>query len=388
MYRTQMATNRPDPEGVAVAGRLHFLDNLKTFIILLVVFFHSAYAYALYLSQDWYVVDPQQSLFFDVFIITTFAFMMPVMFFIAGYMGAASLVRKGQADFWRDKLRHIIIPWALGAIIVAPAIVYVAHASRGVYPFYLSYWVHYFSSQDYQTHGQVHFYFLCTLALYYVALSVVYRINNAVVTVSPGRPSGRFLVLFGLTTGILFFFGTLIVDEGRWVKIAIFDVPGARFIPFMCYFFLGVFAYKRRWFTPRGYSPRLRPWALLCAGSFIVFTTFLNKQLQMSTTGRVCYSLSQFLFCLAAVFSLFAIFQKRLNFTNRLLTSLSTHSYGTYFIHYLVIVAVILCFRGVHINVFLKWLLAGTVSAVVSCLISRYGFSLTPFFGLARPKGG
>jgi peptidoglycan/LPS O-acetylase OafA/YrhL len=47
------------PEGDNPFRRLYFLDNLKTFIILLVVFFHAAYAYAVYYSQDWYVVDTQ-----------------------------------------------------------------------------------------------------------------------------------------------------------------------------------------------------------------------------------------------------------------------------------------------------------------------------------------
>jgi len=310
------------------------------------------------------------------------------MFFVAGYMGIASLARKSQADFWRDKLWRIIAPWALGALIVAPAIAYVAHASRGDYPSYLSYWAHYFFSQDYQMHGQVHFYFLCVLALYYVVLWVVYRIYPSLSARSVLKPSTLFLVLFGLATGILCYFGLLFVDEGRWVKIAIFDVPGAKFIPFMCYFFLGVLAYRRQWFTPFGYDPRLWPWALMCTGSFVVFTTFLNEQLRTTTVGMIGYSLFQFLLCLAAVFALFAVFQKYLNFTNRLLTNLSVCSYGTYFIHYLVIVVVILGLRGFHMNVFLKWLIGGAVSAIVSYLISRYLLARTPLFGRTARRPG
>ena len=149
------AVEPPREEGTT-SDRLHFLDNLKTFIIFLVVFFHSAYAYALYLSQDWYVVDTQHSLFFDAFILTAFAFMMPVMFFVAGYMGVGSLARKGQASFWRDKLLRIVAPWALGALVCRPRDQLRLSASRGICASYLHYWPHYFFSPDYQSHGQVH----------------------------------------------------------------------------------------------------------------------------------------------------------------------------------------------------------------------------------------
>jgi len=128
----------PGPmEQSSPSGRLYFLDNLKTFIILLVVFFHSAYAYSIYYSEDWFVVDTQKSLFFDVFIMVAFAFLMPVMFFVAGYFGNRSLARKELLPFWRDKFYRIIIPWALGVLILAPARGYMHSLSRNLYPSYL-----------------------------------------------------------------------------------------------------------------------------------------------------------------------------------------------------------------------------------------------------------
>lgn len=99
--------------------------------------------------------------------------------------------------------------------------------------------------------------------------------------------------------------------------------------------------------------------------------------------GVVCYSLLQFFFCLSAAFTLIALFRKRFNFTTKPLSSLATNSYGTYFIHYPVIVLVILVVRGLGLNVFLKWLIAGIVSATVSHFISKYILSTTPLFGRA-----
>ena len=89
--KSSLAINPSLPEQNILSGRVYFLDNLKTFIILLVVGFHAAYAYSIYLSQDWYVVDPQKSQFFDVFILSAFAFMMPVMFFFFSMTFASGL---------------------------------------------------------------------------------------------------------------------------------------------------------------------------------------------------------------------------------------------------------------------------------------------------------
>jgi len=49
-------------------------------------------------------------------------------------------------------------------------------------------------------------------------------------------------------------------------------------------------------------------------------------------------------------------------------------------------VLVILAFRDLHVNVFLKWLLAGALSATVSYLISKHLLSKTPFFGKAAKQ--
>ena len=364
-------------------GRLYFLDNLKTFIILLVVFFHAAYAYSIYYSQDWYVVDTQKSLFFDVFITTAFAFMMPVMFFVAGYFGIRSLAPKGQLSFWRDKLHRIVIPWALGVLVLAPAIGYVHSVSRNHYPPYLSYWVHYFFGKEYQAHGQVHFYFLGMLTLFYLALSVAYRIHKPLGNIDnkPITPSRGFFILFGLATGIIFFCGNLVIDEGLWLKIGVFDIPATRFIPYMGYFFLGVFAYKQQWFTASGYTPKLKGWDLMCVISFILFTTFLNKRIMPERTRMLFYALSYFFFCLTAIFSLLAFFKKRVDFTTRRLSSLSANSYAIYFIHYLIVVLIILAFRGIQWSAFIKHPLVWILSAMVSYLISKYLLSKTPMFG-------
>ena len=381
----------PSPPGKASStARVYFLDNLKTFIILLVVFFHSAYAYSIYYSEDWYVIDTQKSLFFDVFITVAFAFMMPVMFFVAGYFGNRSLARKGLLPFWKDKCYRIVIPWALGVLILAPARAYMHSLSRNLYPSYLGYWAHYFFGKECQTHGQAQFYFLGMLTLFYAVLSVVHLVHTSIANVSnkPTKPSSLSFILFGLTAGLIFFVGNLVIGEAMWPKIAIFDVPGTRFIPYMFYFFLGVFAYKQQWFIPSGYNPALKRWIPMCALSFFIFLISLNKK--PGEIGMAAlYALAYFFFCMTAVFSLLAFFQKRIDFTSGLLASLSANSYAIFFIHYSVILWIILALREPQWNAFVKWLLVGILSVIVCYAVARYALSKTPMFSSkVRPAQG
>lgn len=76
--------------------RIIFLDNLKTLVIALVVVFHGAMSYMAYAPEWWYVLDDERSLAATVFVVWADVFIMPVMFFISGYFGAASLAGTGS----------------------------------------------------------------------------------------------------------------------------------------------------------------------------------------------------------------------------------------------------------------------------------------------------
>lgn len=370
------------PENDA-SGRFYFLDNLRTFIILLVVIFHASYPYSIYFSQGWSVVDTQKSLFFDVFILGLYAFLMPVIFFISGYFGISSLARKGQSAFWKDKLFRIVIPWAVGVLVVAPAMAYMHYLSKNLHPAYLNYWVHYFSSRDYQLRGQGPLYFLGVLTLYYIVLSLVYRIYKplGVIKSQPIKSWNKILILFGLATGVIFFCGNLLIDEGLFAKIGIFDIPVTRFIPYLCYFFLGVFAYKQQWFTVSGFNPAVKWWPWVCLVCFQAFTTFTRKGLMPAKIELAGYSIFYYFFCLSATIILLAIFRKRFNYTTKLLGSLSANSYPIYFIHMLVVLPLNIAFIGLRWNAFIKYPLVAIFSVLGSYLVSKYALSWIPFFG-------
>jgi fucose 4-O-acetylase-like acetyltransferase len=105
-------------------------------MVVLVVVYHSCGAYAT-VAPHWVVHDTSSSMadvireLFDVF-------MMPVLFFVAGYFALTSLEKKGTWEFLKDKVKRLVVPWALAVLIFVPLVVY-DQPIKPVRPFW-KYW--------------------------------------------------------------------------------------------------------------------------------------------------------------------------------------------------------------------------------------------------------
>ncbi len=90
----------------SVSARLHYLDNLRTFAVMLVLLHHTAITYGA--SGGWYYheVDDASltSIILTLYCAVDQAFFMGLLFFISGYFSPISLDHKGTARFLGDKL--------------------------------------------------------------------------------------------------------------------------------------------------------------------------------------------------------------------------------------------------------------------------------------------
>ena len=77
-------------------NRIHWMDNLRTIIIFLVVLYHvgGVYEAAGLWKWFWIVVDPATISWVGILGVVFDIFMMPTMFFISGYLTPASLKDK------------------------------------------------------------------------------------------------------------------------------------------------------------------------------------------------------------------------------------------------------------------------------------------------------
>jgi peptidoglycan/LPS O-acetylase OafA/YrhL len=241
--------------------RLYYLDNLRSFVILLVVVFHVALAFMIPAPGYWPVIDPQQSRFFTGIVLLTDVPIMPIMFMIAGYFGLASLASKGQVAFWRDKLLRVVLPWILGFLIIAPLNPYFWLRSRVTTPPKFSYfWFHMFFTKRFNTQGAL--WFLGVLTLFYLGLSLAYALYQPLgKRIKNEGPDFGFWLAFLLFASTVFMVVNQFWFDFQWVPVKyVLWVQPTRVSLEAFYFVLGVYAYRRHWFASDGYKPKIAVW--------------------------------------------------------------------------------------------------------------------------------
>lgn len=93
--------------------RVHYMDNLRAFAMLLGIFFHAALAYSPLLGEVWLTADPQQSKVVDLLAYFSHTFRMPLFFIIAGFFAAMMVQKRGIGGLIKNRLLRIGLPFAL-----------------------------------------------------------------------------------------------------------------------------------------------------------------------------------------------------------------------------------------------------------------------------------
>jgi glucan biosynthesis protein C len=116
------------------SDRLHALDAVRGFALLLGVALHGAQPYVA--GIPWVTAEPPSTLVAGLWY-TIHLFRMPLFFLIAGFFGRSVLERRGTLGFINDRSRRILIPLVVGlpVIMLVTALAYVLGAlAAGVDP--------------------------------------------------------------------------------------------------------------------------------------------------------------------------------------------------------------------------------------------------------------
>ena len=102
------------PESGQNPERLHALDAVRGFALLLGIVFHSTMSFLNSSGQGWLIVDKDPSTTLSVVFYVLHMFRMATFFFIAGFFAHLLFHRRGQRAFVRDRLRRIGLPLVVG----------------------------------------------------------------------------------------------------------------------------------------------------------------------------------------------------------------------------------------------------------------------------------
>ncbi|KAJ7668438.1 acyltransferase 3 [Mycena polygramma] len=141
-----------DPEGELAAllprlirdSRLHYIDNLRSALVALVIFHHAALPFGA--IGSWPYTSPyhaaESSPILITFVAVNQSYFMGSLFFLSGHMSAVSASRKNWRAFCVDKLKRLGLPVVVYILLVHPMVLAIVWWSqnRPIFPALTSYW--------------------------------------------------------------------------------------------------------------------------------------------------------------------------------------------------------------------------------------------------------
>ncbi|HYO42199.1 MAG TPA: acyltransferase [Candidatus Limnocylindrales bacterium] len=350
--------------------RLVFLDNLRASVILLVIVLHASISYMLYGPPWWYVVDPDQGLEFTALVLLVDVPLMPILFFVAGYLALPSLRRHGTGAFVRGKLVRLGAPWVFGVVVLAPLITYVGYLSRGVPTGYLEFWTGDFWGPMFQ---QAVYWFLGVLLALFLLLAWAWEASPRLQgwTPTPSRPGPWFFPAFVALSAVGAILFSPVNGLDDWVPFGwLFVVQPARLGFYAGYLVLGIVAERRGWLGPGGYQPDPPTWVAGAVATGIAYLAYRLTGSLDTAPERIVAGLLFSAFCLSALMAGVAGFARWGSWTGRTWRALAANSFGIYYVHPLILYPLAWGLVGVPLPPLAKVVILVVVTACGSLALS------------------
>jgi glucan biosynthesis protein C len=246
------------------ADRLLFIDNIRWFAISLVVVMHAAVTYSPFGS--WYFRDlsgTSRTLAIGLGTYQSFqhAVSMGLLFGIAGYFARASLLRKGGADFLRDRAYRLGLPLLLYVFIIGPVTEYYVAGSWNSNPRrpFGTDWLYHIATGDFLS-GSGPLWFCLVLLVFCAVLAAWHAVLPLRPTCTPaqsGPTLPRTLAFIAAMALLSFLMGVLVPRDRTVLNVDLHDLPQ---YPLM--FLAGLQAHRQDW--PRHFPTQTgRMWGIL-----------------------------------------------------------------------------------------------------------------------------
>ncbi|MBW7992015.1 MAG: acyltransferase family protein [Planctomycetes bacterium] len=236
----------------AIKGnRIYFLDNLRTFMIFLVVLVHAGDVYEStgMWGSFWIVDDSTTNNISGLLGLILDIFLMATMFFISGYLAPASLKSKKGWTFIKSKFTRLILPWIIGVLTLIPLYKVIFLFSRNLPQ---EHWTTYFHFSKGNISGQSWLWFLPVLFLF----NILYLLfSKAKIRVPNISLKGAVFVTFLI--GWVYSAGMDIFGLRGWTKIGLLDFQNERLLIYFMVFLLGALCFRLKIFDAKPKSKML-----------------------------------------------------------------------------------------------------------------------------------
>lgn len=369
------------------------LSNLRGFVILLVVAFHSFLAYlasqpaspASFDSPPYHwkafpILDSERWFGFDIFCAFQYVYLMHLMFFLSGLFVWSSLQRKGAMRFLYNRALRLGLPFVLGVYLLMPVAHYPVYRVTAVDPSWSAFWAHW-TALPFWASGQLWFLWQL-LALNAVAAALFAVVPKAGdflgrLSARAGEHPGRYFIALVTVSALAYVPMASVYHPWQWVQFGPFAMQPSFTLHYVIYFFagVGIGAYGiDRGLLGSGAMLAMR-WPLWVAGAFGAFLLWIIPT-ALSVNGwdsvvpglEALADLGLVLSCAGISFGLAAVFIRFSTWRWWGFASLSNHAYGIYLVHYVFVIWLQYLLLGVALFAIAKGLIVFTVTIVLSWL--------------------
>jgi fucose 4-O-acetylase-like acetyltransferase len=319
--------------------RINWLDNLRTITILLVVLYHvgGVYEAAGLWASFWIVDDPNTISWVGIVGIMFDVMVMPLMFFISGYLTPASLESKSGWEFVKGKFKRLMIPWVIAVLTLIPLYKVIFLYSRGLPQ---EHWSTYFHFTN--PNSQNWLWFLPVLFAFDMLYLLLSKLNVKVANISL-----KWAIVGTFVIGLVYSFviGGMLGFRS-WTLTPLIDFENERLLLYFMTFLLGVICYQQNIFAEKPKSKLLYnivngiAWLPVTGHIFARLWPFFYPnpaEFPITPLYRLIWHLSFYLALLCLMYVMIVSFWLYLDKTGKAWSELSRNSYGVYIIHVIVI---------------------------------------------------
>lgn len=360
---------------MAGTNRIYYLDNLKAFLIVLVVVHHATMAYAPTGGVWFYAFPGERIMELRYLLLFNASFFMGLFFFISGYFLPASFDRHGARRFVIDKLVRFGIPLVVAALVIIPLATYVQHVNYvgriGFTDFYLRYWLGWTANAaDRVEFNFAHMWFVEHLLVYavlYAAIKGALRaFPRAGLPVAAPRARLYALLLFILALGAATHVMRISWEFpiNRWVRLLGFiQMEPAHMPQYLSLFVLGIFA-QRLGLLESLATPRNMLWFAPALAVYVgTFTAH-------GPARGTLWEFKEAVLCVGLCIGFLALFKTLFNRTGRVWRFLSENAYGVYILHMPVVVGLQYAFDPVRTDALTLFVIVSVLAVPGSFLAS------------------
>jgi peptidoglycan/LPS O-acetylase OafA/YrhL len=367
------------------------LNNLRAFLILMVLAFHSLIVYmASHAASpqpfdnppyDWIanpIIDSERWIGFDLFCACQFLYLMQLMFFLSGLLVWPSLERKGARAFLGDRFLRLGVPFVLGICLLMPVAYYPAYRVSAVDPSWPAFWSHWLALPFWPGGPTWFLWFLLVVNMAAAFLHwLVPRAGTYLNRLSAraGIDPGRFFIALVSVSALAYLPLSAVLTPWQWVEFGPFSFQPSFAPQYVIYFFaglaLGASGLEHDLLAPDGLlARRCAAWLIGALASFLLWiipTALIVKGSGATLPGlQIAADLGLVLFAASACFGLTGLFLRVAAARWPIFDTISENAYGIYLTHYVFVVWLQYLLLGVALLAIVKGAIVVTGTVILS----------------------